>query len=376
MNTFRLFFEQGNYLGKIRNRVILERDTVRGKTNSAIDFLHDSVVAAPRILDGYVQAIFFEAMQAGAQIDVAGPMSRTGLRNLHAFAEAWQGMLPEKYKPVELNPEKILEVAPSSASEGRAIQLFTGGVDSTFTAIRHALHDLGDASFPVSDCLMVHGLDVRHDNYAAFERLKIRVGPMLEYLGLDAKFVWTDIRVNENDLWEQSHATKLSSVLHQFSTDFQFGLIASSEPYSNPIVGWGSAPSTDYLLSTSEMDIVHDGAGYTRTEKVRRITEHPVLTAKLKVCWEGENQSVNCGKCEKCIRTQLNFLANGLENPACFPNPLKLVDIESLNLRNALQLSEVQTILDFVNSHFLVEPEWAGVLSSKIERTRAEGFGS
>ncbi len=51
------------------------------------------------------------------------------------------------------------------------------------------------------------------------------------------------------------------------------------------------------------MRLVHDGAGYSRTEKVGFVAQHPVATKALKVCWQGKERGRNCGVCEKCVRT-------------------------------------------------------------------------
>ncbi len=63
------------------------------------------------------------------------------------------------------------------------------------------------------------------------------------------------------------------------------------------------------------------------------------------MCWEGVDQGRNCGVCEKCIRTKLNFLAAGIESPECFQEPLAIEDVHSLRVRNLRQLHELQMIL-------------------------------
>ena len=59
----------------------------------------------------------------------------------------------------------------------------------------------------------------------------------------------------------------------------------------------------------------HDGSTTRRSEKVRNIIEwcnnHCVKT-KLWVCFD--DNSIQCGRCNKCVRTQLNILCTG-ENP-------------------------------------------------------------
>ncbi len=96
------------------------------------------------------------------------------------------------------------------------------------------------------------------------------------------------------------------------------GLIPSSLPYHALVLPWGSNPLTDPLLSIRTFAIVHDGAAFTRAEKVKQIAHWRQALQNLRVCWEGDRKDGNCGHCEKCIQTILNFRAVGLGLPPCF----------------------------------------------------------
>src|SRR5690606_14647902 len=41
----------------------------------------------------------------------------------------------------------------------------------------------------------------------------------------------------------------------------------------------------------------------------------------LRVCWEGEDPTINCGRCEKCTRQMLCMLAVGVEDFSGFKSP-------------------------------------------------------
>src|SRR5690606_18974882 len=55
------------------------------------------------------------------------------------------------------------------------------------------------------------------------------------------------------------------------------------------------------------------GAGLTRTERLAHIVENSALAPAIRVCWEHAATGENCGVCEKCITTQLNYRALGRE---------------------------------------------------------------
>jgi hypothetical protein len=67
------------------------------------------------------------------------------------------------------------------------------------------------------------------------------------------------------------------------------------------------------------MEVRHDGAGRSRTEKVAYLATWEQGMPLLRVCWEGRVPDGNCGRCEKCVRTRLNFHIAGVESPACLP---------------------------------------------------------
>jgi hypothetical protein len=121
------------------------------------------------------------------------------------------------------------------------------------------------------------------------------------------------------------------------------------------------------LLSGGELTIVHDGAAFSRTEKIARLSAVPAALQSLKVCWEGVKQGRNCGVCEKCIRTQLNFLAAGVAELSCFDQPLDVNRIRSIRIRNDALLQEFRSILAYAESRNIDE-DWVRVLRKRLRR--------
>lgn len=78
--------------------------------------------------------------------------------------------------------------------------------------------------------------------------------------------------------------------------------VPSSYSYSQ-LFPLGSHPLTDPLWANEGMEIIHDGSEARRVDKVMRIAEHDQALANLRVCFNDMN--VNCGKCQKCLRTMI-----------------------------------------------------------------------
>jgi len=329
------------------------------------DLIGDTTSPAPLVLDGFVFGVIFIAMQLGRPVKVHGRLSRTACFNLAEFQSAWACWEPEKYQRVDIVPDEIID-RPVPEHAPRAISAFSGGVDGTFTAIRHKHKLLGNGSYPLTDVMLVHGFDVPLGKPEAFDLLLQRIRPIVDELGLGMKVVRTNLKEASGQYWGDSFGVQLAACLHNYSHDFNYALTGSGEPYSNIFYPWGSTPATDYLMSGDQMQLVLDGSAYTRTEKIETLRHYPTALKTLKVCWEGNNEERNCGHCEKCIRTKLNLLAVGVSDAPCFDEELDPEQILKIRLVNDAQLLELQTIYSYVEKR-KIAGLWVDNLKRRID---------
>jgi hypothetical protein len=333
--------------------------------------LIDETPPPPQVLDGFAAGVMFYAMRSGRPLRVHGPMTKDALCNLSTFQEAWTRWKPHLYRKIELIPSEV--VSPQTGTDGRAIAAFSGGVDSVFTILRHNNQQLGNASYPLNHAvLMVHGFDAPLESLVNFEALKHRTAPLLQELGLNLRTIRTNLRSRLAQDWEDSHMAQLACCLHNYSHEFDYALVGSTEPYDRLVIPWGSNPATDYLLSGARMRIVHDGAGFSRTEKVAYIANNRTASKVLKVCWEGKEYDKNCGDCEKCIRTQANFLAVGVTQPPCFDAPLNLRQIKTISLTSDLACAELESIIAYAQAKGITG-KWLQSLQARVRAYRSPG---
>jgi hypothetical protein len=318
-------------------------DTTDGRSLTAyFDFIGESF-PRPYVLDGFANAVLFYAMRTGQDILVDGPMSRSSLLNLAAFQQAWSCWKPDVYAPVNIEPSSIEDDPPHGPA--RSIAAFSGGADSIFTVLCHA-RDL----YSLDSAMLVHGFDVPTDRADDFNLLIERVRPVVGHLNLRLRVVRTNIAELRIQDWADSFLAQLSCCLHNYSHEFRYGLAGSGEPYNALVLPWGQNPCTDYLLSGNAFSIVHDGAAYSRTEKVAVIAKDPIATRAVKVCWAAADRYTNCGTCEKCIRTRMNFRAVGVDNPSCFDGEVTPEQIRLTSLGNETQRAEFRSILAYANA--------------------------
>jgi len=319
-------------------------------------------------LDGHALVVLLYAASVGKPLVVHGPVTRTVLRNMEELLLAWNRWKPARYHRIEIIPDRVMDLRPVHTTEA-AIAAFSGGVDATFTALRHASNPQAlpaRTRYPLSSVLMVHGFDVDVYNFADFEKLTSRVQPLLQELGLGFRVIRTNSRDVRLQDWDDSSGLELAGCMHMYAQDFRHGLIGSTKSYDALVLPWGSNPVTDHLMSGDRFTIIHDGAGYSRTEKAALISKHPLACQTLKVCYAGADQSANCGRCEKCVRTQLNFLAAGAVNvPPCFPVTMDLDDIRNIKVHNVAQLVELTSLVDHATANNISGP-WLSILQERI----------
>src|SRR5690606_26336313 len=89
-------------------------------------------------------------------------------------------------------------------------------------------------------------------------------------------------------------------------------------------IPWGSHPDLDKHWSSESLEFVHDGCDLGRIEKVRFISQSDVAMETLRVCFRTPTDALNCGRCEKCLRTMINLrIVGALERCQTFATALE-----------------------------------------------------
>lgn len=302
----------------------------------------DEPPAAAETLDSPLVATLLHWMaQPVDHLQVEGPVTATLLRNLDELQHVWAKWKPTTYHRIEISAEEIVDVSPTG--EG-AISAFSGGVDATFTLHRHARAQ-GPHRLDLAEALMVQGFDIPLAEAEMFATAVARGSQVAQDAGIPVRRLRTNLR-SISQSWEDAFALCVASTLLTFAERRRFGLLGSSGPYDGLVLPWGSTPVQDWMASSGHMEIRHDGAGYSRSEKVAALAEWPQARDNLRVCWEGADRGRNCGRCEKCIRTILNFRAVGAGLPGCFAEDVSDRDVRIMTLRNPAVIAEVSSLIE------------------------------
>jgi hypothetical protein len=204
---------------------------------------------------------------------------------------------------------------------------FSGGLDSTFALHAHKRGLLGRRGLDIEAAVLVRGFDLALDDDRAFDIARTHVKSILDAYGVRLNVVRTNWQKPFAVKWGMTHVLGIAAILHQFHRQFGFGVFADDVAYDNQVTPWSSNAISNQMLGSSRFPIRGTGAAWYRTEKAAAIAANPVVLEHIRVCYERPELGGNCGACEKCIRTKLNFYANGVRFVPALRLPL---DVEQV----------------------------------------------
>lgn len=261
------------------------------------------------------------------------PELRNGLITAMSWIRHWYE--PDR-KPVQIEA-KTKSHLPMPHTPERAGLFLSGGIDSLATLRVNRLNFPVEHPGSFKDGFLIHGIEKGKD----LELFKQAVSS-LSIIALDADIslipVYTNIRHLDYDssFWgKEFQGAALSAVAHTFSRRLTTVAIPSSFDISH-LYPYGSHPLLDPNYSSSDLQIRHDSILLSRLTKTKLVADWDVALQNIRVCNKPKlikTGTLNCGQCEKCLRTMLALLALGmLDKTRAFPE----VDIsEELILANA-----------------------------------------
>jgi hypothetical protein len=319
-----------------------------------------------RMADPFVVAVLLHAMTRCRELVVHGDVSAALILNLCNFQEAFCAFHGGTYHPVRIEADRVVQAAAKPGT-GRAITAFSGGVDSAFSIYLHTSRSRIVPKRPLCAALLMQGLDLTLEEPSVFARVANRCRTVTDDAGIALHTGATNLRTLPVP-WDDQFGTAVAASLLFFQGTYSQGLIPSAYTYGLLHPEHGSNPLTDPLLSSPLLAIIHDGAAYGRIDKLRELATWPAALAKLRVCWQ-PGRSENCGKCEKCVRTQLMLELCGVEACAAFPGTVSPDELGSLVIRTSGGLHELSYLLREARISRPNSP-WIGPLSRAVARNR------
>ncbi len=251
------------------------------------------------------------------------PTLLEGLHTAMGVLHTWYG---ERWRPIPLETRTARR--PLAGAPGRRAAMFlSGGVDSLAALRLNRLRYPRGHPGAVADAFLLHGFDIggvpaRGPKYHVFERARAAMAPVARDAGVELIPAYTNIRhlCDDRDLWlEKFFGAVLAAVAHAFAPRVGLVYIASSYDLPN-LVPCGSHPLLDPQYSSHDLAVRHRDVEVSRLEKLRIIAGWDTALQNLRVCLRNTPDLLNCGECEKCVRTMTGLVAIGaLHRTRAFP---------------------------------------------------------
>ena len=242
------------------------------------------------------------------------PYLKEGLDLVMALMHEWSH---GAYLPLSLETGTA-SLAPFQNIKRQAGLFLSGGFDSLAALRLNRLAYPSDHPGSIKDCYLVHGFDIggvveRGMKYQVFERAKAALADVAEDASVNLIPVYTNIRhlCDERDLWlNYFFGAVLAAVGHAFVPRNDLIYIGSSYDLPN-IHPCGSHPLLDPEFSSYDLRIRHRDLHLSRVEKLKIVADWEVAFQNFRVCLANVKDRLNCGKCEKCVRTMAGLVAIG-----------------------------------------------------------------
>jgi hypothetical protein len=264
---------------------------------------------------------------------IDGPVSQELLDHVPAVLALWH-----KWDPTS----QMIDVTTAPASPGRrasaAATFFSGGVDSFYSVASndYRYRSCADPRF-VRFLIFCVGFDIPIDDPRREEYVRSHVERAADDLRKELVVARTNAR---------EFVASLSWAYHGYGpclggVGLACGAIADTIYVPSGYAyqqfydegANSSHPFVDPLWSTASVDIVHSGAEATRAQKIARLAHSPTALAHLRVCWQNIDGAYNCCRCEKCLRTMIEFeLCGVLNRMEAFPLPLTADALRALRI--------------------------------------------
>jgi hypothetical protein len=316
-------------------------------------------------VETFLVAALLPAMRVGAPLQIEGAISP----RLYDRLPQIQDIISTWFKEFHRIPISVERAQATESDPKRGVaSFFSGGVDSSYTAIIHLAE--------LQSLIFIHGCDIRLHDKDVRAAVSARNRPAAAGFGKTLIEVETDVRdlLDVYTDWSlQAHGPVLASVALLLSPQFRRVYIASTATY-RILIPHGSHPLLDPLWSNDATTIVHDGCEATRWQKVERVIAHPNTRTYLRVCWRRPHGEYNCCHCASCVRVMAYLSAVGvLDQFPTFDQPLDLDDVRRMENSGPISIWYTQSLLEEVERRG-TQPALAAALRDNLKQADPDAY--
>ena len=267
------------------------------------------------LIASVLPAMYFGEQSVTIDAEICPDLKDGLLTVMHQFHH-WFGT---RCQPIQIEA-KTKASLPNTQTPARTGLFFSGGIDAWANLRMNRLQIPTEYPSSIKDCLVIDGLTKSSRDY--FETAVSSFSAVSEEMGVTIIPVYTNIYSHLMDIdrnyrfWKDVfNGAALAAVAHTFSSRLTAASISSGEDIPN-LIPLGSHPFIDPHYSSYDLKISHDGIKLSRLKKTELVADWDVAFQNLTVCNMAEKPPgrLNCGRCEKCIRTMTTLVALGKSN--------------------------------------------------------------
>ena len=267
--------------------------------------------------DGILTACLLPAMRHGEKrISLEGPVCPRLSEGLAEIIQILHGWFGPPRPGVRIEPAKGFR-APFPRKPRRSGLLLTGGADSLHLLWRNRRDFPLDHPDSFRTAIAVFGLfppgRIETPSLADYSPARSALSDIAADAGLELIPIVTNVRKLDTDLVflaREFIASALCSAVHLLTGAVSSISLASGRNV-RLLVPVGTHPLIDPRLGSGALEVRHVGVAFKRIDRIRELCAWEAGIRNLAVCLEAPPPKLNCGKCEKCLRTMTALEAFG-----------------------------------------------------------------
>jgi len=277
------------------------------------------------------------------------PELHEGLRTAMAWNRLWHYRADT---PLPVIEAKMAGRGPEGPRRTGAF--LSGGIDSLSMLRRNQLRCPAEHPARIRDCLLIYGTDIggvlaAGDERRTYELLVAALQNVARDAGVTLIPVATNVRYLDDNLhfWVQEYyGAVLMAVAHAFAPRLASITMASDKDLAT-LDQFGSHPLVTMNYGGWDLKFFYDGLRLPRQERVQLVADWDAGLNNLRVCTRNVTDRLNCGHCEKCLRTMLGLLALGALGRcrAFAADDLTPAMLRELDLSNMDQITYYQDLM-------------------------------
>jgi len=286
-----------------------------------------------------------------ADLYIDGTVTESVLFNLDEFLKIWVNWRPDLFSPISIRAKNVVKDTPNRKKS--AVLAFSGGVDACFSLAAHQKKLLGASSREIGLGVLIVGYDLKSDQKTAIDLAYEGAKKALNAFNVPCAVIETNWQQAFCPDWLMGSIAGVAGVLQTLAGAYSAGILSSDFNYLQELKmkPYGSHMMINHFLGSYMFPIVTTGGTHTRIERIGVIKNYLELIRNLRVCWQSEGGGTNCGVCEKCVRTRLEMMINGME-PDIFRLPMGPEKIEKMDISYYIPFRYFEDIyLNFPKDH-------------------------